>query len=96
MIIDKLPFASPATRSPPRASKSHGAGGEAFNEYQVPLAILTLLQGLGRLIRHAPTGACWPCSTRGCGRWDTAGGSCSRSAGADRAGSGAIKRFFAG
>ena len=27
-------------------------GGNAFAEYQVPLAILTLLQGLGRLIRH--------------------------------------------
>ena len=27
-------------------------GGNAFAEYQVPLAILTLQQGLGRLIRH--------------------------------------------
>jgi len=27
-------------------------GGEAFSEYQVPLAILALQQGLGRLIRH--------------------------------------------
>ena len=27
-------------------------GGEPFDEYQVPLAILTLQQGLGRLIRH--------------------------------------------
>jgi ATP-dependent DNA helicase DinG len=27
-------------------------GGDAFGDYQVPLAILTLLQGLGRLIRH--------------------------------------------
>jgi ATP-dependent DNA helicase DinG len=27
-------------------------GGDAFSEYQVPLAILTLQQGLGRLIRH--------------------------------------------
>lgn len=26
-------------------------GGDAFGEYQVPLAILTLLQGLGRLLR---------------------------------------------
>jgi ATP-dependent DNA helicase DinG len=26
-------------------------GGNAFQEYQVPLATLTLLQGLGRLIR---------------------------------------------
>ena len=28
------------------------AGGEPFGEYQVPLAILALQQGLGRLIRH--------------------------------------------
>ena len=27
-------------------------GGEPFNDYQVPLAILALQQGLGRLIRH--------------------------------------------
>ena len=27
-------------------------GGDAFSDYQVPLAILTLQQGLGRLIRH--------------------------------------------
>ncbi len=29
-----------------------GGGGEPFGEYQVPMAVLTLLQGLGRLIRH--------------------------------------------
>ena len=28
------------------------AGGDAFGDYQVPLAILALQQGLGRLIRH--------------------------------------------
>jgi ATP-dependent DNA helicase DinG len=27
-------------------------GGQPFGDYQVPLAILSLLQGLGRLIRH--------------------------------------------
>ena len=27
-------------------------GGDPFAEYQVPLAILALQQGLGRLIRH--------------------------------------------
>ena len=27
-------------------------GGDPFGDYQVPLAILALLQGLGRLIRH--------------------------------------------
>jgi ATP-dependent DNA helicase DinG len=26
--------------------------GDAFHDYQVPLAVLTMLQGLGRLIRH--------------------------------------------
>ncbi len=53
VIIDKLPFASPATRSPRRASTPSTAdGGDAFADYQVPLAILALQQGLGRLIRH--------------------------------------------
>ena len=27
-------------------------GGNPFSDYQVPLAILTLQQGLGRLLRH--------------------------------------------
>jgi ATP-dependent DNA helicase DinG len=53
VIVDKLPFASPAD---PITSARIGAirerGGEPFDEYQVPLAILTLQQGLGRLIRH--------------------------------------------
>ena len=36
------------------AHRGHHArpGGDAFHDYQVPLAILTLLQGLGRLLRH--------------------------------------------
>jgi ATP-dependent DNA helicase DinG len=53
VIIDKLPFASPG--DPVTAARIEALaanGGEPFNEYQVPLAILTLLQGLGRLIRH--------------------------------------------
>ena len=28
------------------------SGGDAFADYQVPLAVLALQQGLGRLIRH--------------------------------------------
>ena len=37
----------------PRAStRSPRDGGDAFADYQVPLAILALQQGLGRLIRH--------------------------------------------
>jgi ATP-dependent DNA helicase DinG len=53
VIIDKLPFASPGdpvTSARIDAIRAHG--GEPFEEYQVPLAILTLQQGLGRLIRH--------------------------------------------
>jgi ATP-dependent DNA helicase DinG len=53
VIVDKLPFASPGdpvTAARMEALTAHGA--DPFGEYQVPLAILTLLQGLGRLIRH--------------------------------------------
>ena len=53
VIIDKLPFASPG--DPITAARMEAVeerGGQPFGDYQVPLAILTLLQGLGRLIRH--------------------------------------------
>jgi ATP-dependent DNA helicase DinG len=53
VIIDKLPFASPGDPvTAARIDAINAAGGDAFAEYQVPLAILTLQQGLGRLIRH--------------------------------------------
>jgi ATP-dependent DNA helicase DinG len=53
VIIDKLPFASPADPvTAARIDALREAGGDPFAEYQVPLAILTLQQGLGRLIRH--------------------------------------------
>jgi ATP-dependent DNA helicase DinG len=53
VIIDKLPFASPGDPiTAARIENITAQGGEPFNEYQVPLAVLTLLQGLGRLIRH--------------------------------------------
>ena len=53
VIIDKLPFASPGDPIVAARIDALTAGGaSAFDEYQVPLAILTLLQGLGRLIRH--------------------------------------------
>jgi ATP-dependent DNA helicase DinG len=53
VIIDKLPFASPGDPVvAARIDAITAAGGDAFAEYQVPLAILTLQQGLGRLIRH--------------------------------------------
>jgi ATP-dependent DNA helicase DinG len=53
VIVDKLPFASPSdpiTAARVDAIRAHG--GDPFGEYQVPLAILALQQGLGRLIRH--------------------------------------------
>jgi ATP-dependent DNA helicase DinG len=53
VIVDKLPFASPADPvTSARMDAIVRGGGEPFWEYQVPLAILTLQQGLGRLIRH--------------------------------------------
>jgi ATP-dependent DNA helicase DinG len=53
VIIDKLPFASPADPiTAARIDAIRNQGGEPFGDYQVPLAILTLRQGLGRLIRH--------------------------------------------
>ncbi len=52
VVIDKLPFAVP---SDPLVSARMdwlaSTGGNAFADYQVPMAILTLKQGLGRLIR---------------------------------------------
>ena len=53
VVIDKLPFASPGDPiTSARMEAITTRGGDAFGEYQVPLAILALLQGLGRLIRH--------------------------------------------
>ncbi len=53
VIIDKLPFASPGDPiTGARIEAINARGGSAFGDYQVPLAILTLLQGLGRLLRH--------------------------------------------
>ncbi|MEP6782355.1 MAG: ATP-dependent DNA helicase, partial [Acidobacteriota bacterium] len=53
VIIDKLPFASPGDPiTAARIEAINAEGGNAFADYQVPLAILAMLQGLGRLIRH--------------------------------------------
>jgi ATP-dependent DNA helicase DinG len=53
VIVDKLPFASPADPvTSARIDRIQAGGGDPFGDYQVPLAILTLRQGLGRLIRH--------------------------------------------
>jgi ATP-dependent DNA helicase DinG len=53
VIVDKLPFASPGDPiTAARIESIRASGGDAFADYQVPLAILALQQGLGRLIRH--------------------------------------------
>ena len=53
VIVDKLPFGSPGDPiTAARIEAIRARGGEPFSEYQVPLAILSLQQGLGRLIRH--------------------------------------------
>ncbi|HLL76586.1 MAG TPA: ATP-dependent DNA helicase [Pyrinomonadaceae bacterium] len=54
VVIDKLPFAVPT--DPVVAARQRfieDAGGSSFYEYSVPQAIITLKQGLGRLIRSA-------------------------------------------
>ncbi len=53
VIVDKLPFASPSDPiTSARIDAIRAQGGNPFAEYQVPLAVLALQQGLGRLIRH--------------------------------------------
>lgn len=52
VIIDKLPFAVPSDPIvEARRRAIEEAGGNAFFDYQVPEAALTLKQGFGRLIR---------------------------------------------
>jgi ATP-dependent DNA helicase DinG len=54
VIIDKLPFASPGDPVvAARIERLRGNGQNAFGEYQVPVAVLMLKQGLGRLIRSS-------------------------------------------
>jgi ATP-dependent DNA helicase DinG len=54
VIVDKLPFASPGDPVvAARIERLKARGQNAFGEYQVPVAVLMLKQGLGRLIRSA-------------------------------------------
>ena len=54
VIVDKLPFASPSDPVvEARIDRIRTRGGNPFVDYQVPVAILMLKQGLGRLIRSA-------------------------------------------
>lgn len=53
VIVAKLPFASPGDPIvAARCEQIDGAGGNSFSQYSVPLAVLKLRQGFGRLIRH--------------------------------------------
>jgi ATP-dependent DNA helicase DinG len=52
VVIDKLPFAVPSDPLvSARIDRVESTGGNGFRDYQVPMAILSLKQGLGRLIR---------------------------------------------
>jgi ATP-dependent DNA helicase DinG len=52
VIIDRLPFAVPSDPAVAARVKAIDAdGGNAFFQYQVPAAVITLKQGFGRLIR---------------------------------------------
>jgi len=54
VIVDKLPFDSPGDPLvAARVDSIKSRGGNPFFEYQVPSAIISLKQGLGRLIRKA-------------------------------------------
>ncbi len=52
VIIDRMPFAVPSDPVvAARIAAINGEGGNAFFDYQVPAAVITLKQGFGRLIR---------------------------------------------
>ncbi|MCW5201299.1 ATP-dependent DNA helicase, partial [Desulfobulbus sp. F4] len=54
VIIDKLPFEVPTDPVLlARIERIKAAGGNPFFEFQVPRAILSLRQGVGRLMRRA-------------------------------------------
>ncbi len=52
VIIDKLPFAAPDDPVlAARLTEINRSGGNAFMDFQLPQAVITLKQGAGRLIR---------------------------------------------
>jgi ATP-dependent DNA helicase DinG len=52
VILDKIPFAVPSDPVvAARCARIEAEGGNAFTQYSVPSAAITLKQGFGRLIR---------------------------------------------
>lgn len=66
VIIDRLPFAAPGDPVfEARLDAIRREGGNPFNDHQVPQAIMTLRQGVGRLIRDVTdTGLLMICDPR--------------------------------
>ena len=66
VIIDRLPFAAPGDPVfEARLDAIRRTGGNPFNDHQVPQAIMTLRQGVGRLIRDVgDTGLLMICDPR--------------------------------
>ena len=66
VIIDKLPFASPGDPVlKARLQKMEEQGGNPFMHYQLPEAVISLKQGVGRLIRdHNDYGLLMICDPR--------------------------------
>jgi ATP-dependent DNA helicase DinG len=70
VAIDRLPFASPGDPFlQARLEQVRREGGDPFRDYQLPHAVLTLRQGVGRLIRgHDDYGVIVICDPRLTGR----------------------------
>lgn len=66
VIIDKLPFAAPNDPvTEARIQSIRNNNGNPFYEYQLPQAVITLKQGVGRLIRdHSDRGVLVICDPR--------------------------------
>jgi ATP-dependent DNA helicase DinG len=66
VIIDKLPFSSPADPIlQARVDALKRQGGNPFRDFQLPQAVIALKQGAGRLIRdHQDRGVLVVCDPR--------------------------------